>query len=145
MNKHEVLRARVRARRLAMQAVYQQQLTDVDLDELLEQFRQDESFAIADADYFTRLLEGGTQHRTEIAAKIGEIAGYEFALIDPVERAILLNAAYEILFVSEVDRKVAITEAVRLARKFGSEGSYRFVNGVLDKLDSAGDAKSDSL
>ena len=136
MDKHEALRARERARRLAMQAVYQQQLTGLAPEEVIAQFRREDSFAKADADYFLRLVRGGIEHRRTIAGKVSAIAGYDFERIDPVERAILLNAACEILFLPEVDKAVAITEAVRLARKFGAEESYRFVNGVLDRIDT---------
>ena len=131
---HAFLRAREWARRLAMQAMYQRQVTDAALDEVVEQFRQDESFSKADAEYFTRLVRGSDERAGEIGAKVREITGYDFELVDPVERAILMNAAYEILFVPEMDKAVAITEAVRLAKKFGTAEGYRFVNGVLDKL-----------
>ena len=132
--KHEFLRGRELARRLAMQAVYQQQITDIGLEEVIEQFREDESFVKADDDYFVSLLREGTAHGEEISTKISAIAGYSFDLIDPVERAILLNAACEILFIFGVDKAVAIAEAVRLAKKFGAEEGYRFVNAVLDRI-----------
>ncbi len=119
-----------------MQAVYQQKVAGLELDEVVVEFQQDESFVKADANYFMRLMHGGAEHIAEIAEQIGEITGYDFELVDPVERAILLNAAYEILFVSEVDKAVAITEAVRLAKQFGAGGGYRLVNGVLDKLNA---------
>ena len=135
-DKHALLRSREWARRLAMQAVYQQQVAGLGLEELIVQFQEDESFIKADADYFVQLLRGGSQRSTEIAAKIKAITGYEFDLVDPVERAVILNAAYEILFVPEIDKAVAITEAVRLTKKFGTQEGYRFVNGVLDKLDA---------
>lgn len=120
-----------------MQAVYQRQVTDLGLDEIVEQFRCDESFVKADADYFTQLLHGGAEHSAEIREKLGAISGYDLDQVDPVERSILLNAAYEILFVPDVDKAVAITEAVHLAKKFGAAEGYRFVNGVLDKLEAA--------
>ena len=132
--KHEFLRGREWARRLAMQAVYQQQVTGIGLEEVIEQFREDKSFAKADDDYFVKLLREGAAHGEEISRKISAIAGYGFDRIDPVEQAILLNAACEILFILGVDKAVAITEAVRLAKKFGAEEGYRFVNAVLDKI-----------
>ena len=52
--------------------------------------------------------------------------------IDPIERAIIRNAAYEIACLDDIDDAVAITEAVHLTKKFGAETSYRFVNVVLD-------------
>ena len=133
-DKHQHLRSRQRARRLAMQALYQRQVTDLALDEVVEQFRCEESFGKADADYFTQLLRGGAEHSEEIKSKLRAIAGYDLDQVDPVERSILLNAAYEILFVPDVDKAVAITEAVHLAKKFGAAEGYRFINGVLDKL-----------
>ena len=135
-DKHAFLRARELARRLAMQAVYQCQVAGADLEEVIAQFREDESFARVDADYFLQLLRGGSEHGAEIAEKVKAASGYDFDLVDPVERAVILNAAYEILFVPETDKAVAITEAVRLTKKFGTQEGYRFVNGVLDKLNA---------
>lgn len=122
------------ARRLAMQAVYQRQMTGINLEELIKQFREDELYERADDSYFLALLHEGAEHGEEISEKISAIAGYSFDLIDPVERAILLNAACEILFILGTDKAVAITEAVRLAKKFGSREGYRFVNAVLDRV-----------
>ena len=133
-DKREFLRGREWARRLAMQAVYQRQLADIDMEELITQFQQEESYAKADDDYFLQLLREGAAHGEEISEKISAIAGYRFELIDPVERAILLNATCEILFVPGTDKAVAINEAVRLAKKFGTEEGYRFVNAVLDRV-----------
>ena len=134
MNKHETLRAREWSRRFAMQAVYQQQITPLDIDEIIEQFREDKTFKKADAKYFECLLHSGAEHIEEIIEKISAITEYDFYLIDLIERSILLNAACEILFISEIDKAVAITEAVRLSKKFGTKEGYRFINGVLDKL-----------
>ena len=134
-NEHSTLHSRVWARRLAMQAVYQQLVTSLGTDEVISQFEQDDSFSKADANYFVQLLRGGAMHKQEIAEKIQSISGYDFDLVDPVERAILLNGTYEILFLPDIDKAVAITEAVHLAKKFGAPESYRFINGVLDKVD----------
>ncbi len=134
--RHDFLRAREWARRLAMQAVYQQRVAKLSIEEVISQFEQDDSFVKADNEYFMQLMHGGAEREREIAEKVAAITGYDFDLVDPVERAILLNAAYEILFLPEVDKAVAITEAVRLARKFGAREGYRFINGVLDKLDA---------
>ena len=132
--KHEFLRGREWARRLAMQAVYQRQVTGMSIEEVVTQFEQEDSYTKIDADYFLRLLREGAMHDKEISEKISTIAGYSFDLIDPVERAILLNAACEILFILDTDKAVAITEAVRLAKKFSTKEGYRFVNAVLDKV-----------
>ena len=54
--------------------------------------------------------------------------------VDPIERAVLRLAAYELLHHTEIPYRVVLNEAIELSRTFGSENSYRFVNGILDKM-----------
>lgn len=134
--------ARVLARRLAMQAVYQIEMAGQEPDVVKKQFRQEDAFGRADADYFDLLVDASREHTGEINKKISEISATEISRIDPVERAILRNAVYEMLYIDDIDDAVVITEAVRLAKKFGSVGSYRFVNSALHRLSVGGESLS---
>ena len=124
--------ARSRARRLALQAVYQWQMTGQDVADIEGQFARDDDYAKADTDYFKELLRAAVAGTAD--GDLEQCMDMAFEDVDPIERAILRNAGYEVLCRDDVDAAVAITEAVRLAKKYGAEQGYRFVNGVLDRL-----------
>ena len=126
--------ARSRARRLAMQALYQWDLSGADMSEIQHQFAEQEDFSRADAGYFTGLLNAVVTHATEIDNTISEDIDRPLAQLDPVEHAILRLATYELLLRPDVPYRVVIDEAVSLAKKFGAEQGHTFVNGVLDKI-----------
>ena len=123
---------RRRARRLLVQALYQHQLTGSDADEILAQFRLREEYGHADVEFFTDLLHAATKHRDELDRQIA--AGSEISIerIDPVERAVLWTALAEMQG-RGTRRAVVINEAIELAREFGADQGYRFVNAVLDR------------
>lgn len=125
---------RARARRLAMQAIYQIELTSENVEKVLEQFHANESFENADKDYFNLLVTESVENRDALTKEITRVSDTDFATVDAVERALILIGACEILYIDDISKAVAISEAVRLAKKFGASGGHRFVNGVLDKL-----------
>ena len=126
--------ARARARRYAMQALYQWDLSGVELAEIQRQFAEAEDFTRADKDYFVELLKTIPAQCESIDLQISEFLDRPMQQVDPVERAILRIATYELLNRDDVPYRVVINEAITLTKKFGAEQSYAFVNGVLDKL-----------
>lgn len=126
--------ARSRARRYGMQALYQWDLSGLDLAEIQRQFFEAEDFSNADGGYFIELLSGVNAHIDRIDTQISEVIDRPIVQVDPVERAILRIACYELLFRHDVPYRVSINEAVLLAKKFGAEQGHAFVNGVLDRL-----------
>ena len=126
--------ARTRARRYCMQALYQWDLSGMDLAEIQRQFFESEDFTKADGGYFIELLNGVKTHLESIDTHISETIDRPLAQVDPVERAILRIAAYELLFRHDIPYRVSINEAVLLAKKFGAEQGHAFINGVLDRL-----------
>ena len=119
-----------------MQALYNWQLTQYEPKDILLEFREDPEMAKADADYFRKLLLGVSACADDLGDKLSPCLDRPLAQIDPVELAILRIAAYELLHCPEVPTPVVINEAVSLAKKFGAEQGYGFVNGVLEKLAS---------
>ncbi|MXW19347.1 MAG: hypothetical protein F4Z95_00940, partial [Gammaproteobacteria bacterium] len=83
---------RRRARRLLVQALYQQQLTGSDADEILSQFRLREDYGRADTEFFTDLLRAATARRDELDRQISAASDIPVERIDPVERAVLWTA-----------------------------------------------------
>lgn len=126
----ELICARSRARRLAMQAVYQWQMTNQEVDEIINQFMATDYYAKIDSSYFKELLHAAISKPLD--KQLEHCMEMSIEYVDPVERAILRNAAYEIACRADIDSAVAITEAIHLAKKFCGSESYRFINGVLD-------------
>ncbi len=122
------------ARRLALQALYQWDLAGQTPAEIVAQFVEDENWARVDAAYFRELVHGVAAQAPALDAQLQPHLDRPMREVDPVERAVLRIGAYELRHRLDVPFRVVIEEAVRLAKKFGAEGGYRFVNGVLDRL-----------
>jgi transcription antitermination factor NusB len=127
---------RTRARELAMQALYQ---LDVQGSELLSRLDKD-FFAEAEADDEIRsLAKQWTAGTWEHVARCDELITsstikWEFSRLSPVDKSILRLAVFQLLYIQDVPPKVVINEAIELAKKFSTEKSGPFVNGVLDAV-----------
>lgn len=126
--------ARSKARRLAMQAVYQWQMTAQDTAHIVAQFLADEDSRGADSAYFETLLRGVLHNQAALDALLAPTLARPLAEVDPVERAVLRVAAFELQQCPEVPYRVVLNEAVALTKKFGAEQGHTFVNAALDKL-----------
>ena len=119
-----------------MQALYANKFQpDIDPLELLEDDLKNEPSDNIDVDLSKTLLEGYKKHNSEVD-KIIMVAAPEWPIekINAVDLAVLRIAVFELLFLKEVPPKVAIDEAVEVAKQFGGENSHRFVNGVLGTI-----------
>ncbi len=127
---------RRRARRLALQALYQWALTGHSPAEIESQFLEDRVChpEALDLELFRSLLRETVEGVEDIDGRLRPLLDRAPERLDPVERAILRLAACELLHHPEVPHRVVINEAVDLAREFGAEQSHRFVNAVLDRL-----------
>ena len=128
------LAARSRARRRALQALYAWQLSGSHMNAVIEQFRHEQDMEVADLDYFEDLLHGVAAHVDELDAALKPYVDREVAQIDPIERAVLRLAAYELKFRPDVPYRVILNEAIEVTKRFGAEHGHSYVNGVLDKL-----------
>ena len=124
---------RARARRFALQALYQWDLSGTDLRDIRSQFLVEEDFARADKPYFIELLSKAPNNIDIIDKNISNYTDRPIEQLDPVERAILRIATYELLYRPDIPYRVTINEAVQLTKKFGAEQGHAYVNGVLDK------------
>lgn len=122
------------AREYAVQALYQWQLSQPTLDELLQQFPEEHDFSAADREYWQRLVEKTIVEVEPIDEAITPCVTRPLKEVNPVELAILRVATSELLFSLEIPYKVVINEAVELAKHFGSTESHRFVNAAMDQL-----------
>jgi len=126
-------RARSLSRKLAMQALYQWQLTGQTAAELRNQYAEDEGFGDADAEYFRDLVNGITADAAALDTTLGGLVDRPVAQLDPVERAVLLIGLYELGQRLDVPYRVVINEGVELAKRFGATEGHKFVNAVLDR------------
>ena len=131
--KKHFTRGRSWARRLAMQAIYQWQMTGLEPAAITAQFQADQDMSKADPGYFQELVQQVPARVQDIDAAINPFLDRPLPQVDPVELTILRIAAYELLQRLDVPYRVVINEAVELAKKFGAEQGHRFINGVLDK------------
>jgi N utilization substance protein B len=129
--------ARSRARRRALQAVYAWQLSGNRIDGVIEQFRHEQDMQIADLDYFEDLVGGVAREHAELDAGFAPFLDRDVARVDPIERAVLRIAAYEMRHRIDVPYRVIINEAVETTKRFGAEHGHTYVNGVLDRLAAA--------
>jgi N utilization substance protein B len=126
-------RARSAARRLAMQALYQWQLNQQPWQDLHLQFTTSEEGAQVDPEYFRELLQQTIEHFDALNEGLQPFADRSLEGLDPIEHAILVLGFYELKSRLDVPYRVALNEAVELARKFGATDGHKFVNAVLDR------------
>ena len=116
-----------------MQALYQWDLSGSSLSEIEVQFLQNEDFSKADKDYFHELLHQVPARLDEVEQAFSSYLDRPLEEVDPVERAVLRMATYELMARIDVPYKVIINESVNLTKKFGAEQAYKYINGVLDQ------------
>ncbi len=131
-------RGRHGARRLLLQALYQHQVGQQDAEQITAQFSTEPGLAQVDANYFTTMLADILSVREELDRRIVAAADRPLDQLDPVERGVLWIGLAELTRREDIPHRVAIDEAVSLAREFGAEGSHRYVNAILDSVAGAG-------
>jgi N utilization substance protein B len=126
---------RRKARAIALQVLYEIDTTKHEAEEVLSRLLADENLTADNNAFVCELVNQTVQHREEIDRSIKQFApSWPIEQISVIDRNILRLAISEILFDNRVTVKVAINEAVELAKKFGGETSSKFVNGVLGSI-----------
>jgi N utilization substance protein B len=126
--------SRTNARKAAVQALYQWQMTGQSLVEIERQFIEEERLKDVQKSYFTELFHGVPKNLEAIDQALAEFVDRPVDMIDPVERAILRIGAYELINRLDMPYRVVLNEGINLAKYFGADGSHRYVNGILDKV-----------
>jgi len=126
--------ARTNARRVAVQALYQWQMTGQNLSEIERQFLEEERLKDVQKSYFVELFYGIPKNLGAIDETLAEFVDRPVDMVDPVERAILRIGAYELLQRLDMPYRVVLNESINLAKHFGADGSHKYVNGILDKI-----------
>ncbi|CAE6823268.1 transcription antitermination factor NusB [Paraburkholderia haematera] len=126
--------ARRRSRELATQGLYQWLLSGSPGGEIDAQLRGAQGFDKADHEHLDAILHGVIRDSETLSADIAPCLDRPIEQLSPVERAVLLVAAFELKNHVDIPYRVVINEAVELAKTFGGADGYKYVNGVLDKL-----------
>lgn len=129
--------ARSRARRRALQAVYAWQISGGNAQQVIAQFAHEQAHEVADLEYFEDLVRGVMKHVGDLDAALAEFLDREVEQVDPIERAALRIAAYELRHRPDIPYRVVINEAIDTTKRFGSEHGHTYVNGVLDHAAAA--------
>jgi transcription antitermination protein NusB len=132
--------ARRISREFAMQGVYQWLFTGATAAVVLRNLEEEqelEGFKTADAEFLKAELRGTIAESEGLRAQLEPLADRKWEEVSPIERAILLIAAWELVHVPEIPYRVTINEAIELGKRFGGTDGHKYVNGVLDRLAAA--------
>lgn len=126
--------ARRKAREYSVQAIYQWQMSGSSLNDIEAQYLTTMNARKVDTEYFQELFNGVLTNLDDMDRALEPALERDLDDIDPVERAIIRLAAYELIHRIDIPKKVVINEAIELAKTFGATDGHKFVNGVLDKI-----------
>jgi len=119
----------------AVQALYAVELSPAPPREAIALFWETERFKSAARAFAGELLAGLLDHREEVDAQIAaKSPNWSLSRMAKIDLAIIRLAAYELLFRADIPKNVTINEAIEIAKKFGTEESAAFVNGIVDEI-----------
>jgi N utilization substance protein B len=133
MSRDKPFEPRSRARRRALQALYQWQITGQEAGEILRQFRAAQDMQGVDEEYFEKMLRGVIAGQPVLDGELQPFLDRPIGQLDLMERVVLRIGAFELLNCPELPYRVVLDECVDLAHRFGSEQGHSYVNAVLDK------------
>jgi len=122
------------AREKALQALYQWDIGNAQSSDVREQFLQTQDMSRVDVDYFTELFNGISHDPDVVDEAMLNALDRPLTDLDPIERAVLRIAVYELQHKLDVPVRVVINEGIEITKRFGADKGHRYVNGVLDKL-----------
>jgi transcription antitermination protein NusB len=125
--------ARRRSREIALQGLYQWLISGEEAGVIDAHMREQEGFDKCDAVHFDALLHGCIREAADLDAVLARHVDRKTTELSPIEHGVLMIGAYELKHCIDIPYKVAINEAVELAKAFGGTDGHKYVNGVLDK------------
>jgi len=131
--------ARRRSREAALQGLYQWLLTGDEVGTIDAHMREQEGFDKADKAHYDALLNGCILEAADLDAVLARHVDRKTTELSPIEHSVLMIGAYELKHCVDIPYRVAINEAVELAKAFGGTDGHKYVNGVLDR--AAGDLR----
>lgn len=129
------MKYRRKSRELALQALFCLDMLEENSAELIEEICQMIDPPQKTRDYFLTLVHGVIERSSDIDNRIvGTSSNWKLSRMPGVDRNIIRIAVYELLFCADIPHKVAINEAIDIGKKFGTEKSGKFINGILDNV-----------
>lgn len=126
--------ARRFARERALQALYQWDVSGAQSYDVRSQFMQEQDMSRVDVDYFVLLFNGVSHQPDEVDEAMKSSLDRDITELDPVERAVLRIATYELTQCPDIPARVVINEGIEITKRFGADKGHTYINGVLDKL-----------
>ena len=130
----QTIKGKRRARKLALQALYQWLMAGSDLSEIEAQFRVANDMSKVDEEYFCRLLHGVPATLSTLESTFSPYLDRPIAGLNPIELTVLRLSTFELLNCPEIPYRVVLDEGISLDKQFGSQDGHRYVNGVLNKI-----------
>lgn len=127
-------RARRYARERALQALYQWEVSAAQSSDVKAEFLSGQDMSRVDVDYFVELFSAISQRPDNVDEPMQTCLDRPLSDLDPVERAVLRIAVYELTHRPDIPARVIINESIEITKRFGADKGHRYVNGVLDKL-----------
>jgi N utilization substance protein B len=125
--------ARRRAREVALQGLYEWLISGAEASVVDAHMREQDGFDKCDSAHFDALLHGCIAEAVDIDTVLTRHVDRKTTQLSPIEHGVLMIGVYELRHCIEIPYKVAINEAVELAKSFGGTDGHKYVNGVLDK------------
>ncbi len=130
----QTIKGRRRARKVALQAIYQRLISNTESTEIEAQFRAIHGTEKVDFDYFNRLFYGVEEKQAQLDEMLLPFLDRPIKNLNPIELAVLRLSAFELTEVLEIPYRVILDESVNLTKTFGSQDGHKYVNGVLNNL-----------
>jgi N utilization substance protein B len=131
------------SRELVLKGLYQQFLSGNSATQIMRDLAEDSAYGHADQAYCRSLMNGVLENLEGLNAKLAGFVDRKVEELSPIEHAILCIASYELAFDADIPYRVAINEAIELAKRYGGADGHKYVNGVLDRL--AADLRPDEV
>ena len=129
------MKKRTRSRELALQFLYQLDLRGAELMAEIDGFLRSEEADKVTHEFARFLIQGTAERQVEIDRVIREVAqNWDIARMATIDRNVLRMATFELLYCDDIPPKVSINEAIELGKRFSTQNSGGFINGVLDKI-----------
>lgn len=131
---NQTISGKRRARKLALQSLYQWHMAGAELNEIEAQFRVINNMEKVDTEYYCRILHGVPARLSQLESALAPLLDRPIDSLNPIELTILRISAFELFNCLEIPYRVILDESVSLAKEFGSQDGHRYVNGVLHNL-----------
>lgn len=122
------------ARERALQALYQWDVSTAQSSDVRTQFIDEQDMSRVDVEYFTQLFNGVSHNPQAVDDAMKGSLDRDIEALDPIERAVLRIATYELTQCLDIPARVVINEGIEITKRFGADKGHRYINGVLDKL-----------